>query len=656
MKRAATIVAVAFGVVLALLAGALLYLTFGDLTKFRPEIEAAVSDRLGREFRLAGELDIEALPHPSFSATDVRLANADWASPEPMLEVGRVAVELDLWSLLFRPIAVERLEIADVKVLLEENENGLANYVLAPQDGEVPEPAPGERGSTTVPVVLELATIASVDIVVRRPGAQDFAVAIDSLDVSTSEDDSLTAALKGRAQDLTVALDAKLDPASALHTGGPAAYRFDAVLDDAVVGLEGDVDSLFASSDGAARQHIRFDGSVASLSLLGIVFDVTNLPEQELTLSGDLAFGADGIALEPISLALGESDFSGSASAEFGESLAIVVDAKSTKLDLTPFFPPAPSTEAPGAANAEQSKDARVFADEPLPLEFLRDLDLQVSLQAADVVVRETRVKDLQLAITNSDGRAKLTTRFNGVPDGAAEGEIAFDASAGAAALDVKVEGSDLRLNLISSEVDDPRQIPPLEVDVQLKSNGSTAHELASSANGRIVIQQGAGLIDNTALGAVSGDIVAQLAAALNPFSKEEEHTKLECTVVALKVTDGRGKLDPVLLETEKLQIVGSGDIDFHSEALNVEFNTKPRSGVGITPDMLVTPFVRVSGTLAEPGIGFNATGALLQGGAAVLTGGMSLLVGGLADRAAAEADRCARARADAQAPGETQE
>jgi uncharacterized protein involved in outer membrane biogenesis len=657
MKRVSIIVAAAFGVVLAALAAALLYLTFGDLTRFRPEIEAAVSDSLGREFRLAGELEIEALPHPSFAATDVRLANADWASPEAMLEAGRVAVEVDLWSLLFGPVVIERLEIADVKLLIEEDENGRANYVLAPAGAVAPDPAPSEGGSTTVPVVLERATIASANIVLRRPGAEDFAIAVASLEVSTSEDGSLTAALKGSAQDLAVALDAKLDPASALQTGGPAAYRLDAALDDATVGLEGDIDSLFVSSAGGARRHIRFDGGVASLSLLGAAFDVTSLPEQELTLSGDLAFGADGIALDPISLALGDSDFSGSASVELGESLAIVVDAKSTKLDLTPFFPPAPEGgEQAAAASSTETTDALVFADAPLPLEFLRDVNLQVRLQAADVVVRDSRVKDLQLAIASSDGQAKLTTSFSGVPGGSGAGEIALDASADAAALDVELEVSDLRVNLLSSGIADPAQIPPLGIKVQLQSNGTTPHALASSADGRIVVQQGAGLIDNSAVGIVSGDIVGQLFAALNPFSKEEEHTKLECTVLVLSVTDGIGKLDPVLFETEKLQIVGSGDVDFHSEALNIEFNTKPRSGVGITADMLVTPFVMLSGTLAEPGIGLNKTGALLQGGAAVLTGGMSLLVGGLADRAAAEADRCGRALADAEAPGAAQE
>lgn len=658
MNRALSVAAVVLGVVVVVLATALLYLTFGDLTRFRPEIEAAVSDSLGREFRLAGELEIEALPHPSFAATDVRLANADWASPEPMLAVGRVAVELDLWSLLFRPIRVERLEISDAKVLLEENSDGVANYAFAPEQEPATEPAASDSGTPTVPVILEHATITAADIVVRRPGAEEFAIAIDSLEVDTSDEDLLSAALKGSAQDLAVTLDAKLDPASALQTGGQASYRFDAMLDDAAVGVEGDVDSLFATApsaagDGSASRHIRFEGSVASVRLLGAVFDVADLPEQELTLSGDLSLGPDRVALEPFSIAFGESDASGSASAELGEALVIVVDARSTKLDLTPFFPAAPEgaeedAAATGTPDTEPStapaEDALVFSDEPLPFDLLRDLGLQVSLQAAAVAVRDTQVNDLRLTLENSAGRAMLKASFNGTPDGSAEGEIVLDATTDMAAVDAKVEVADMRLSLLSSGVDDPRQIPPIGVNVQLEASGRTAHALASSANGRIVVRQGAGLIDNNAVGIVSNDIIAQLFSALNPFSKEEEHTKLECTVLALNVTDGTGKLEPVLLQTEKLQVVGNGDMDLRSEALDIEFNTKPRSGVGITADMLVTPFVKLTGTLAQPSVGLNTKGALLQGGAAVLTGGASLLVGGLADRATAEAGQCERA------------
>jgi len=145
------------------------------------------------------------------------------------------------------------------------------------------------------------------------------------------------------------------------------------------------------------------------------------------------------------------------------------------------------------------------------------------------------------------------------------------------------------------------------------------------------------------------------LFEALNPFAAEEQYTQWNCSVVALDLVDGVGKITGMLLQSEKLMVVGSGEIDLTTEALDIEFNTKPRSGIGVSADMFVTPFVKLSGTLAEPGVGANATGLLLSGGAAVLTGGMSFLYRGLFDRATAQADQCERVLEEVSAPAETE-
>ena len=168
-----------------------------------------------------------------------------------------------------------------------------------------------------------------------------------------------------------------------------------------------------------------------------------------------------------------------------------------------------------------------------------------------------------------------------------------------------------------------------------------------------MLFTQGGGRIDNSVMDMASGGILAQLFGALNPMAKEEPFTKWDCTVVRLNVENGLGELSPMLGQAEKLTIVGAGKIDLRSEELDIEFNTKPRTGVGLTADMFVTPFVKVSGTLAQPGIGMNKSGTLLAGGAAVLTGGMSLLAKGVADRATAEGDQCAEALAEAGDPAQ---
>ena len=76
---------------------------------------------------------------------------------------------------------------------------------------------------------------------------------------------------------------------------------------------------------------------------------------------------------------------------------------------------------------------------------------------------------------------------------------------------------------------------------------------------------------------------------------------------------------------------------------MNIEFNTKPRKGVGVGPDMFATPFVKLTGTLASPGVGLDKKGALLAAG----TGGLSVLAQAAADRAAGEQDNCAKVLAE---------
>jgi len=204
----------------------------------------------------------------------------------------------------------------------------------------------------------------------------------------------------------------------------------------------------------------------------------------------------------------------------------------------------------------------------------------------------------------------------------------------------------DVHLNLMSGEAADVALVPPVGITVDFTSTGASPRALASSANGRVLVTQGKGRIQNNLVGKVSGDLFAQLFKALNPFSKDEEFTVLDCTIVVLDIKSGKADIDALYSQGEKIKIVGGGDIDLNTEKLNIEFNTKPRKGVGVSADMFVTPFVKLVGTLANPHIGVDKKGGLLAA-ATVATGGVALLAKGVADRAAGETDRCAEILAD---------
>src|SRR5262245_50244084 len=183
MKRILLAVA---GILVVVIAGLVLYLTFGDLSRFKPYVEAAVSQATGCEFKITGEFKPKVLPRPSLVAEGVTLANADWGTPTPMISVGRASVEVGLWSLVSGPIRIKKLELQDVAILLEENAAGARNWAGGDPPAAPPEPAsaPGWQG---LPAIIELATVGNVSVLWKRPEQEDFASVLAKLDLRTDE-------------------------------------------------------------------------------------------------------------------------------------------------------------------------------------------------------------------------------------------------------------------------------------------------------------------------------------------------------------------------------------------------------------------------------------------------------------------------------------
>jgi hypothetical protein len=134
--------------------------------------------------------------------------------------------------------------------------------------------------------------------------------------------------------------------------------------------------------------------------------------------------------------------------------------------------------------------------------------------------------------------------------------------------------------------------------------------------------------------------IIGQLASKLNPFSAKDPYTKLDCTVTRVNIVDGQVKVEPVLMQSERVTITADGKVDLHTEELVFDFNTRPRKGIGVSPGMFTNPFLKLDGTLVNPRLGVGAKGAA-SGGIAAATAGASVVVKGLVDRIAGEADLC---------------
>lgn len=392
---------------------------------------------------------------------------------------------------------------------------------------------------------------------------------------------------------------------------------------------------------------IRFDLAAESLSKLR-----GGLPAIPLTMNGNYAGGRDKDELKDVKGRIGETEISGWASMARTGSRHIDADLASLRIDLTPFAgKKADSAGKTKPKPSPQEPKKYVFDETPLPLASLKGIDAKLHLVAAEVLLSEGALRDVDATLIVDGGRLTLEGRAKDRFEGTLGGSVVLAAAGdGAADLNLKVAVKNLRTGLVAGGAVEPGQVPPTSVELDLRAKGASARQMASSANGRVLVSQGPGKIESGAIGMFGGDILGQLANRLNPFAAQDPYTQLECTVARVDIVDGQATVRPVLIQSQKVAVVASGKIDLHTEALALNFNTRPRRGIGVTAGMFTNPFIELAGTLVSPRIGVGAKGAA-SGAAAAATGGVTVLAQGLLDRLLGQQDLCKQTLDEAAAP-----
>ena len=235
-----------------------------------------------------------------------------------------------------------------------------------------------------------------------------------------------------------------------------------------------------------------------------------------------------------------------------------------------------------------------------------------------------------------------MQARADGGFGGSLEGSVGLtptDSNTATFKVDMKLQ--DFRAGLLAGgDAVRDEEVPPLSVAADITATGASPRQLASGASGSLLLSTGSGKAKRGALNVVGSDVIGQLFSKLNPFAKEDPFTVVDCTVARIDFLNGKAKIAPVLLQTGKVTVTADGTVDLVTEALAFNFNTRPRSGIGVSPGMFTNPFLELSGTLTSPKVSAGAKG-VKSGALAVATAGATVVAGGIVDRVKGEADMC---------------
>ena len=235
LKALAVLVA---GLLLVAVLG-VLYLNFADLSRYRGTVERAASQAIGRKLTIGGDFQPDIGLTTRLVATDVRLANPPgWPEPN-MAVVDRLEVEIDLLSVFFGPLTINRITADGVRVLLEKDPGGRATWQFDTRADTTDEDA------GPIDIALGAVSLTGVELVYRDPGLPQ-AIELSGADlvVRSGQDGMLDVDLRGALNGAPLRLEGHLGPLDQLLAAGRLAHHLEGRLGDVTLVVDGTVADL----------------------------------------------------------------------------------------------------------------------------------------------------------------------------------------------------------------------------------------------------------------------------------------------------------------------------------------------------------------------------------------------------------------------------
>ncbi len=360
------------------------------------------------------------------------------------------------------------------------------------------------------------------------------------------------------------------------------------------------------------------------------------MPENPFTVDALLGM-EDGVIAAKGSARIGESMIEGTASWRApGDDGRTGLDAflRVDQLDMKSLFHP---TE----------KTPRVFSDNPLLPAWMLRSDGELKIEIADYWGRTTHLRDLRLTAGMDEG--SVASSFEAyLGDGVLSGSIRLPKE-GETRMELRVK--DLPAESLRSLSKGKAFTGGLiDAAITLRGREQSMAGLVDRGDGQIRLNIRQSRIYGKALGTVGGDLVTNFLSTANLFDRHKDFADVECGVLYLDIGGGKAVTrNGLALKTDRVTILGGGEIIFPGEKIDIFLTPKAREGLGINASSIAR-VIRLGGTLRTPEIEADPKGLLATGlslGAAILSGGVSLVALGLFDRFHANSDVCAIARGE---------
>jgi AsmA family protein len=569
-----------------------------DWNQLRGPIERQVTRATGRSFAVNGDLTVELSLHPRIVANDVVMGNAAWSHEPAMAEVKAVAFRIDLLELLTGKVVLPELTLSQPRLALEVNRSGEANWNFAAADKDKPVQLPA----------VDLLTIDDGNVTYRdaRDGT-DMALEMKTIAAGAAAPQyGLEMQGKGRYK----------GQAATLHARGGALLHLRNAADPYPIKVSGEVGHTRFAIDGMLLDPLHFKGEQLNFSIegsdLALLFPLTGVPlppTPAYKFAGFLDHTDHLWRFHRFKGTMGHSDLAGDFSVDRGvHPQKLVADLTSRNLVLKDL------AGLVGAAHPSGTPPGKVLPAEPFNFEKLMAADVDAHFRGENIVTANLPLDKITAHLVVSGGVVKLDPLDFGVAGGSLVSVIEMDARQPRMATRAHITAKGLRLaRMFPKSKLGAGDTGTLGGRAQLRGNGNSIAQMLGSASGDAALVMDGGTVGELALRMSNLDIANSLLVMLGG----DKQVPVRCMVGIFNAVDGNFTAKALVLDTTKVNMTGSGNVNFTDESLHLRLVSQSK---GFSLASLRGP-IAVTGSFESPVLKPEMGAAAVRGGLAVALG-----------------------------------
>lgn len=602
---------------LIVLAWSVLYITKGRFLK--GTFERTVTSFSNRAVKVGGDFQLYFDPIDlKFRAENMTVDNPAWAEPRKFYEGKLIDARVKTFASIFGKRRLEYLVLEDTSIDLEWSKDGKANTWTFSDD-----PTPLELP------VIERGQIAGTEIRYRDPRMQIAAdITVDTVRTAgTRFNDAIRFSGSGSARRTPFTLSGALLSPNSTVAGGKTQLELNLAAARTRARIWGALNGPTDIEGAALNMDVRGRNLADLFAVAGIAVPET----RAYRIRSALTKAGDEWRFTRMVGNYGASDISGWLTAAMIEPRMKLTGEFLTRslamADLAPFVGYDADTVATKGAQAavpQTGGTPRLLPDAPLNTEALRHFDAAIKYEVRDIKGQNVPISNASLTLNLTDRLLKLAPFNFTMARGRVESDIVVNARDPRVVTDYDIRLSPTPLNVLLAGwgVEQSGTAGTIKARVKMKGVGNTVRDSLATSNGRIavIMPKGSFWARNIQLSELDGGVFVQRLLQ----KRLKDPVDINCGLIAFTVRNGIAAADPILVDTRKNVIAGTGGFSFRNEALDLGVRADGKKFSLLSGQ---SP-IGIKGYFAQPGINVISPELLTRAGAGL---GIAVLVNPLA-------------------------